>query len=681
MEFIVLREHTFLDHRGRQMLKQSGDTVFVNRRSTAVALLQQGTIRNIGNLAPEQRGVESSRDLLAPVRVGVFMHTSKFYSGGRVHLYQMAWALANQGAEVFIMTNAHPMWSDDYPKLPGMRIITSGKWRSAPVDLDVILSDGKSEMGQASLLYKEQHPHVKVVFINFETPNWVHEFVPSISHKMAHQKHMFIHADALLCNSAESMVWLKKFMGGEMPDVPLGVVHPAANTFALDGTNPLTPEDRSVPYVVWSARSSTYKGHGTIVDAVWKYDKPLNLVAIGRPPTVPAQTSLHRCIACRDINDKQKMSLMRDAVCVAAPSLFEGFGMVPAESLCNGTPVVAYELPVLRQVYGDRIAQVAWNNAPAFAHMLHRTIASGDRPDSAAVASAKEDYGMDAMQTAVRSIPYINVNRRAVSAQMICYYGPTVLEAIDSVYNHVDEIVIAHGPTELWKNVAPDNSLELIQGHADPDKKIKLEARSVWKNKSEMRSWCTNNTAGNHILIVDADEIYHNVDKWIKNAPSFGCPRWVHFWHDLEHYVVDSPGLNRWGVPHELGGTIHPHLRWAYWRRSNKWFSTRGTVAEDMHGVKLAKYPGFAQAATTVPECCIYHLGHVLSPDWMEAKHRYYTVRDGNDASRKAREHAWHNWDGTTGDCGDGIVQAVTWEIPKLVVDAYHKIKKAESNA
>ena len=44
-----------------------------------------------------------------------------------------------------------------------------------------------------------------------------------------------------------------------------------------------------------------------------------------------------------------------ERVLVVAPSIMEGFGMVPLESLAVGTPCVAYELPVLRQNYGDLI--------------------------------------------------------------------------------------------------------------------------------------------------------------------------------------------------------------------------------------------------------------------------------------------------------------------------------------
>jgi hypothetical protein len=74
-----------------------------------------------------------------------------------------------------------------------------------------------------------------------------------------------------------------------------------------------------------------------------------------------------------------------------------------------------------------------------------------------------------------------------------------------------------------------------------------------------------------------------------------------------------------------------------------------------------------------VPEAMIYHLGHALPKDVMQAKHNYYLNRDGNDAGRIKRMESWHNWNGKAGDCGDGIVSPVTWELPPIVRKALER--------
>ena len=82
-------------------------------------------------------------------------------------------------------------------------------------------------------------------------------------------------------------------------------------------------------------------------------------------------------------------------------------------------------------------------------------------------------------------------------------------------------------------------------------------------------------------------------------------------------------------------------------------------------------------AVAAVPECCIYHLGHVMDKQLMKAKHEFYLRRDGNDKGRQKRMTAWHNWNGQTGDCGDGLIKAVDWELPEIVRRAYAKIEGA----
>ena len=73
-------------------------------------------------------------------------------------------------------------------------------------------------------------------------------------------------------------------------------------------------------------------------------------------------------------------------------------------------------------------------------------------------------------------------------------------------------------------------------------------------------------------------------------------------------------------------------------------------------------------AGNTVPEAIIYHLGHSMPEKIMQAKHEFYRKRDGDDSGRKKREQVWHSWDGETGDCVDGIIKKVDWEVPDIVL-------------
>ncbi|MCK5607728.1 glycosyltransferase [Candidatus Pacearchaeota archaeon] len=670
MHFRVRVAHVFRDNRGRPLPKQPGDYVNVSNKNVADALLKQGKIE-IVSLRSSVGVLKNAGPFSTAFRVGCFMHTSRFYSGGRIHMYQFAWTLANMGAEVFLTTDNTPIWKNDYPATKNLHIITGSTPKKLPGDLEVLITDGKAAAGMHAVEYKRAHPNSLLVCLNFETPNWMAKFDPSIAAKMPKLEEIYKNADIILSNSEESRKHLLEYMTVKCQT---GILPPAANTYAISkNQNPLTKEDLKTPYVVWSARGSAYKGCSTAINCVKNYKHPLNAVLIGKPTNIPKNTDLHKFISFKTpITDAQKMSVMQDAACIIAPSLFEGFGMVPSESFCNGTPVVAYDLPVLRQEYGNRIVYAKHGNADDFCKKVYETIEGSVKVNKK---DAENKYGMKSMETNIVKIPQLNFKKRRVSAQMICYYGETVQESIASVYDHCDEVIIAHGPTKLWKDVPGDNSLELIKSFPDPENKIKLIEKDVWANKGEMRKACQRYMTGNHLLIVDADEIYHNLGDWVKHAPSFGCPRWVHFWHDLEHYVVDASGDSRWGRQHPLGGGSHNHLRWAHWRRTNKWSSSKGTVASDIDDNPLSSRKSTSEAVKACPQTCIYHLGHVLNPALMKAKHEFYLKRDGTGPGRVKRMEAWHNWNGKLGDQGDGLIKKVDWEIPELVKQAFARIE------
>lgn len=681
MEYIVCTPHIFRDERGRPVPKQPGERVYIGRKIIAKQLLSQGIITRENLDIPVMNQIPANT---GNKRVAMFMYTSNFYSGGRIHLYQMAWTLADMGADVFMVTNAYPKWAKDYPKKENMYFLTE-KRQKLPDDIGLILTDGKSACGQMAFQYKKQNKKIPLVVLNFETPNWVSEFHKSSAANMPILKNIFAEADMILCNSEESLKYLHQYTKIECET---GVVPPAVNDFAVmtDVDSPLEDADRDTPYVVWSARNSKYKGHNVIINTVMNYDKPLNLVSIGKPISRPSDTKLHKFIQFqRAITDAEKMKLMKEAKAVAAPSLFEGFGMVPSEALSNGTPVVVYDLPVLRQNYGDRLIYAKWNDEKDFAKKLYSTIENGAEVDAN---DAKKTYGMESMRKNMEKIHYFDKNklpeivikRPKVSANMICYYGATVQEAIASIYDHVDEIFIAYGATTLWKDVAPDNSLDLIKAFSDKENKIKLEVRSEWAHKQQMRAWCEPYVKGSQMLIVDADEIYHNLDKWIASGIEAGCPRWVHFWHNLDYFVYDAPGMLRWGKPHALGGSVHNHFRYSKWDSNTHFTGRKGTSAKRGNR-SVTSVNDTLRAVEKCPDTCIYHLGHVLNPTLMKAKHQFYLKRDGADKMRVARMDAWHNWEEKEGITADGMIKKVFFEVPDLVKQAYEKTQMELANA
>jgi len=188
-----------------------------------------------------------------------------------------------------------------------------------------------------------------------------------------------------------------------------------------------------------------------------------------------------------------------------------------------------------------------------------------------------------------------------------------------------------------------------------------------------MREWCARRLRGNRHLLLDGDEVWIGVDKWMEADIHYTCPRWLNFWHDAEHWIYDSAKLAglRWGRRLKPYGSVCPHYRWSYWRPTYK-FRRHPAVVDA--NTKLLHQP---QAITSemVPEAIIYHLGHCLPVDTMRAKHHFYRKRDGDNPGRRQREAAWHKWDGKLGDIGDGVVAKIDWPLPEIVKRAVARVK------
>jgi glycosyltransferase involved in cell wall biosynthesis len=673
VEIRVLSDRLLPDHAGRPVPVKRGQLFKIDNRRVLQKLLANGSVALLD--APGTGGgtLPPLSSPTAKKRIGVFAFTSTHYSGGRIHLWQMAWSLADLGHEVWFVTNRVPMWEKDYPANSNLKLITD-KNPALPADFDYVVTDGKRGEGKAAINYRSLHPHAKLCILNFETPHWVAKYDPATAAKMEDTVPVLKEADILLANSEDSCQDVREVLGAT---AAVTAVPPVVNTSAIDVENVTLPKEVEMhgdtPYVVWVARGSAYKGIQDAVNAVKSFPGKLNLYAMGHPGNIfRSNDDNHKFISFgQSVTDAQKMALISGAAAVLAPSKFEGYGMVPGESLCCGTPVVVYDLPVLHANYGDRLIYAKWGDSTDFTKKVKETVQDAPTVDKA---EAQGRYGLQAMGKLLGGIPAFQTGKR-VSAQLICYYGPTVAEAIASVYPHVDEILIAYGPTLLWKDKAPDNALELIKAFPDPDKKIKLEIRDVWQNKTEMRQWCATNATGNRMLIFDADEIYHNLDKWIEADPLAGCPRWVHFWHDADHYVTDRAGDQRWGRYDEgTVGAMHPHYRWSQWRRSYHFAGSKGVRGQDIKEQSLNTRKLTEEADAVCPECVIYHLGHTLSKERMKEKHDFYLRRDGRNEGRTARKKAWHDWNGTTGEQADGVIRKVDWKIPSLVKKAFKKL-------
>lgn len=630
-----------------------------------------------GAAGPRVALIPPARPRADTLRVGIWLVTSPYYSGGRLMMYGYAHGLARAGAEVWLFTDREPIWAADYPPLGNLNVALIDRVQPPP-DLDLIVTDNKAALGKAAWAVRQAQPRAKFVCVSFETANWVERYSTDYAKLFDERQaaESFPRADLALAISQEGEQYLREWLESLNPYGPcpaLDVLTPGLNTYAMDACDrPALLDQRpdpDRPYMVWCARTHRHKGGMLPIEAVFTCGVPMDLYAVGFD--LPGQNDysehVYRRLDSRSgkaVPDAEKFGLFRHARAVLAPSLFEGYGMVPGEALCVGTPSIVYDLPVLRESYGDKLTYVPRGDAAAFRAAV-KTAATTPKP---AIDWQRERavYGGQAAALRAERLPYHSVRRPRTSALMVCYATPTAVAAVQAVYDFVDEVVIAYGPTPEWRACPEGGVLDDLRAMPDPCRKVRIEARQEWPDKEALRRWTYEAMTGRYAMVLDADEIWTGLDVWLLRGPRRGSPRWINLWHGPDHWIHGQ----RFGRTLDDGapGSVCPHYRWSWWRPSYQ--LKHHAMPVDVEGHSAVTLHDHEHAAGLCPETAIYHLGHALPADLMNWKHAYYQARDRGDGPDLARA-AWENWTGATGPLDDGTtVEAISWPLPDVVLGA-----------
>jgi glycosyltransferase involved in cell wall biosynthesis len=115
------------------------------------------------------------------------------------------------------------------------------------------------------------------------------------------------------------------------------------------------------PYLLYVGNLSTNKNLPMLVRAFHRTDAPVRLVLAGRPREGAAEVRAAVAGGRRagsielreDPADEVVDGLYRAAVALLLPSTYEGFGFTPLEAMARGCPVLASDIPALREIAGD----------------------------------------------------------------------------------------------------------------------------------------------------------------------------------------------------------------------------------------------------------------------------------------------------------------------------------------
>lgn len=132
-------------------------------------------------------------------------------------------------------------------------------------------------------------------------------------------------------------------------------------------------------------------------------DVRLLLVGDDQDPFLSAQQTIRDLIRAEGLEDRvqltgfvtdhQLVGLYSAAIAAVLPSLGEGFGLPAAESAACGTPMIASDLPALREVLGDGGTYVEPTDTVGFADAMESLIADPHLRDRRAAAALRQAGG------------------------------------------------------------------------------------------------------------------------------------------------------------------------------------------------------------------------------------------------------------------------------------------------
>jgi glycosyltransferase involved in cell wall biosynthesis len=141
-------------------------------------------------------------------------------------------------------------------------------------------------------------------------------------------------------------------------------------------------ESRTVewPYLLFVGNLTASKNLPFLVRAFDEADVSCGLLLVGRPAerfsevqeAVAASPRRERIRIVHDVSDDELDLLYRQALALVLPSRYEGFAFTPLEAMARDCPVLASDLPAIREVSGGGAVLLPPDDVAAWADALRR---------------------------------------------------------------------------------------------------------------------------------------------------------------------------------------------------------------------------------------------------------------------------------------------------------------------
>jgi len=216
---------------------------------------------------------------------------------------------------------------------------------------------------------------IPLVNFIFTTPLWIREKFPELTDhprfikewnyfRMALEK-----TDIIIANSEMTAGKVKEWLNRNN----VFVVHPGIDQ-ALADSIPTIEKENQILYI-----GSLGKNLDWIIKALSHLSKKPKFVICGEGKQKKHLQKLADqfnvpCDFKGTINNEEKWLEIKRSRALVFPTSFEGFGMPPAESLYCGVPCIASDIPVLREVYGDRLEYFVENDIIGLSKNIEKVI-------------------------------------------------------------------------------------------------------------------------------------------------------------------------------------------------------------------------------------------------------------------------------------------------------------------
>jgi glycosyltransferase involved in cell wall biosynthesis len=318
-----------------------------------------------------------------PKRVVFFgINSSKSFSGGRYYAWLLAEALAEAGWDVSYVTTARPLFYDDFTdpalfpahnriKMHYCPINGQRACRMPAIDCDVVLlvpQTGRSRVVYERGLAFAARNRARIALLSFEAANWFNALSPVKRDPRDWDGWRLVSrcAALILSLAAEGTAWARCFYDAAPPSALFEHLWAPINTRAADATGDV-PKEKRILFLTRFAFCD-HKG-GDLVpqllcEAMRGYTAVF-IVGMGKPDREYLRQIREKAAAygigidiLHTLSEAEKWREFKRAALVLFPSFFEGFGLPPVEAQIAGTPCIAFDLPVLREVNGDGIFYV-----------------------------------------------------------------------------------------------------------------------------------------------------------------------------------------------------------------------------------------------------------------------------------------------------------------------------------